>query len=106
MAKTQYAMVMDLNKCLGCQTCTVACKKLWTDLDGMDYMYWNNVETRPGKGYPAGGTPAGGGFAGGQPIPGEIPPLEKYGGPFEYDYSQRPFEGEGKPGMPHADPSF
>ena len=25
----QLGMVMDLNKCLGCQTCTVACKKLW-----------------------------------------------------------------------------
>ncbi len=28
MSKRQYAMVMDLNKCLGCQTCTIACKKL------------------------------------------------------------------------------
>ena len=27
MSKHQYAMVMDLNKCLGCQTCTIACKK-------------------------------------------------------------------------------
>jgi DMSO reductase family type II enzyme iron-sulfur subunit len=106
MAKTQYAMVMDLNKCLGCQTCTVACKKLWTDGDGMAYMYWNNVETRPGKGYPAGWTSAGGGFAGGQLLPGEIPPIEKYGVPFEYDYSKRLFEGKGKPVMPHVDPSF
>src|ERR1043165_3932087 len=31
MSKHQYAMVMELNKCLGCQTCTIACKKLWTD---------------------------------------------------------------------------
>src|SRR5208337_1123466 len=52
MSKHQYAMVMDLNKCLGCQTCTIACKKLWTDRDGTGYMYWNNVETRPGLGYP------------------------------------------------------
>ena len=52
MSKHQYAMVMDLNKCLGCQTCTMACKKLWTDRDGTGYMYWNNVETRPGLGYP------------------------------------------------------
>ena len=54
MSQHQYAMVMDLNKCLGCQTCTMACKKQWTDGDGMDYMYWNNVETRPGEGYPRG----------------------------------------------------
>src|SRR5262245_51760215 len=52
MSAHQYAMVMDLNKCLGCQTCTMACKKQWTDHDGMEYMYWNNAETRPGKGYP------------------------------------------------------
>ena len=52
MPEHQISMVLDLNKCLGCQTCTMACKKLWTDGDGMDYMYWNNVETRPGQGYP------------------------------------------------------
>ena len=26
----QIAMVFDLNKCIGCQTCSVACKMLWT----------------------------------------------------------------------------
>jgi len=106
MSKMQYAMVMDLNKCLGCQTCTVACKKLWTDRDGMGYMYWNNVETRPGEGYPAGWSSAGGGFRNRQLAPGEIPPIEKYGVPFEYDYSQRLFEGKGKPVMPHVDPKY
>ncbi len=49
----QIAMVLDLNKCLGCQTCTVACKKMWNTDTGTDYAYWNNVETMPGKGYPA-----------------------------------------------------
>jgi len=34
MSRHQYAMVMDLNKCIGCQTCTMACKKQWTDGDG------------------------------------------------------------------------
>jgi Fe-S-cluster-containing dehydrogenase component len=46
-------MVLDLNKCLGCHTCTVACKTLWNKDQGTDYAYWNNVETMPGKGYPA-----------------------------------------------------
>lgn len=49
----QVAMVLDLNKCLGCHTCTVACKKMWNTDPGTDYAYWNNVETMPGKGYPA-----------------------------------------------------
>ena len=48
----QIAMVLDLNKCLNCQTCTVACKKLWNQDAGTDYTYWNNVETLPGTGYP------------------------------------------------------
>ena len=52
MSTRQLAMVMDLNKCIGCQTCTVSCKTQWTNRNGREYMYWNNVETRPGTGYP------------------------------------------------------
>jgi DMSO reductase family type II enzyme iron-sulfur subunit len=48
----QIAMVIDLNKCIGCQTCTAACKSMWTDEVGQENMLWNNVETKPGPGYP------------------------------------------------------
>ena len=48
----QYGMVFNLDKCLGCNTCTVACKNLWTNREGAEYMFWNNVETKPGIGYP------------------------------------------------------
>jgi nitrate reductase beta subunit len=50
----QTSMLFHLDKCIGCNTCTVACKNLWTDRKGAEYMWWNNVETRPGTGYPAG----------------------------------------------------
>ncbi|MCC6608770.1 MAG: nitrate reductase subunit beta [Burkholderiales bacterium] len=50
--QSQVSMVFHLDKCIGCHTCTVACKNIWTDRKGAEYMYWNNVETKPGTGYP------------------------------------------------------
>ncbi|MER5886420.1 nitrate reductase subunit beta [Streptomyces sp. NPDC001941] len=48
----QVAMVMNLDKCIGCHTCSVTCKQTWTNRTGMEYVWFNNVETRPGQGYP------------------------------------------------------
>ena len=45
-------MVFHLDKCIGCHTCSIACKNVWTDRRGAEYMWWNNVETKPGTGYP------------------------------------------------------
>ncbi|MDY0405761.1 nitrate reductase subunit beta [Virgibacillus sp. 179-BFC.A HS] len=50
--KSQVAMVMHLDKCIGCHTCSVTCKNTWTNRPGTEYMWFNNVETRPGTGYP------------------------------------------------------
>ncbi|MBF0308319.1 MAG: dehydrogenase [Magnetococcales bacterium] len=50
----QFAMIMDTNKCIACQTCTVACKTTWTSGRGQEYMFWNNVETKPYGYYPLG----------------------------------------------------
>ncbi len=50
--KAQIAMVMNLDKCIGCHTCSVSCKNTWTNRPGAEYMWFNNVETRPGSGYP------------------------------------------------------
>ena len=50
--RSQIAMVFHLDKCIGCHTCSVACKNIWTDRKGAEYMWWNNVETKPGTGYP------------------------------------------------------
>ena len=48
----QVAMVMALDKCIGCHTCSVTCKQAWTNRAGTEYVWFNNVETRPGQGYP------------------------------------------------------
>jgi nitrate reductase beta subunit len=50
--RAQVSMVFHLDKCIGCHTCSVACKNVWTDRPGAEYMWWNNVETKPGTGFP------------------------------------------------------
>ena len=50
--KTQIAMVLNLDKCLGCHTCSIPCKNVWTNRSGAEYIWFNNVETKPGIGYP------------------------------------------------------
>jgi nitrate reductase beta subunit len=50
----QMGMVMNLDKCIGCHTCSVTCKQAWTNRSGVEYAWFNNVETRPGQGYPRG----------------------------------------------------
>jgi len=48
----QFAFVFNINRCIACQTCTMACKSTWTFSKGQEYMWWNNVETKPFGGYP------------------------------------------------------
>ena len=50
--RSQIAMVMNLDKCIGCHTCSVTCKNVWTSRKGVEYVWFNNVETKPGIGYP------------------------------------------------------
>lgn len=50
----QMSMIMNLDKCIGCHTCSVTCKQAWTNREGVEYAWFNNVETRPGLGYPRG----------------------------------------------------
>jgi nitrate reductase beta subunit len=50
--KAQLSMVLNLDKCIGCHTCSIPCKNVWTNRQGAEYMWFNNVETKPGIGYP------------------------------------------------------
>jgi nitrate reductase beta subunit len=50
--RAQIGKVLNLDKCIGCHTCSVTCKNVWTNREGMEYAWFNNVETKPGIGYP------------------------------------------------------
>ncbi len=50
--RAQIGMVLNLDKCIGCHTCSVTCKNVWTNRQGVEYAWFNNVETKPGIGYP------------------------------------------------------
>lgn len=50
--RAQIGMVLNLDKCIGCHTCSVTCKNVWTARDGVEYAWFNNVETKPGIGFP------------------------------------------------------
>ena len=50
--RAQFAFVFNLDKCIGCHTCSVTCKNVWTNRKGAEYMWFNNVESKPGIGYP------------------------------------------------------
>ena len=58
----QLAWVYDLNKCIGCQTCSVACKVLWTRDEGEKHQWWMSVNTMPGLGTPKAWEEMGGGI--------------------------------------------
>lgn len=108
-AGRQVAMVLDLNKCLGCQTCTVACKKLWNKDQGTNYTYWNNVETHPGQGYPRQWQALGSRTDTGAIKRGEIPTLDKhYGRAWTFNHSKTFFREGGKKEWlkPEGDPQW
>ncbi len=100
----QIAWVFDLNKCIGCQTCSVACKVLWTRDEGEKHQWWCSVNTQPGLGTPKGWEEMGGGVDGdsGQPRPGQLPARADFGGGFDFNYEEV-FYG-GTAGAAHLEP--
>lgn len=91
----QIAMVFDLNKCMGCQACSVGCKVLWTQEEGEEHQWWMTVNTQPGKGTPKDWETMGGGFEDGKPVPGHQPERAEFGGGWEFNYDEVFYGGKG-----------
>ena len=91
---SQVGMVMDLNKCVGCQLCSMACKTLWTSFEGREYMWWNKVNTMPGLGSPKDWEKMGGGYKvkfGGEvmePVRGKHPTKKEFGDYWDYNWNE------------------
>jgi len=84
----QLAMVFDLNKCIGCQTCSVACKVLWTNDGGKQDMWWCSVNTQPGRGTPRDWETMGGGYdVNGDLVLGKLPSPDEFGGASQFNWS-------------------
>ena len=94
-SERQIAMVFDLNKCVGCQTCSVACKVLWTRDEGMEYQWWCTANTQPGRGHPRDYEAMGGGYREGVPNPGIRPTREEWGGGWDFNYDEVFYSGKG-----------
>jgi len=115
--RAQIGMVLNLDKCIGCHTCSVTCKNVWTSREGVEYAWFNNVETKPGVGYPKeweNQDKWNGGWVRGkngklQPKQGgkhkilanifgnpDLPEIDDYYEPFDFDYQHLHQAGESK----------
>jgi len=100
----QLAMVFDLNKCIGCQTCSVACKVLWTNEEGKRDMWWCSVNTQPGRGTPRDYESMGGGYdEHGNLVLGALPSAADFGGASQFNWSAVHQSGNGQ--RAHLEPT-
>jgi ethylbenzene hydroxylase subunit beta/complex iron-sulfur molybdoenzyme family reductase subunit beta len=61
----------------------------------MEYMWWNTVNTKPGRGTPRDWETLGGGFPNGIVKPSRIPTKREYGEAWDFNYQEVFFEGKG-----------
>ena len=96
-SKRQLAWVFDLNKCIGCQTCSVACKVLWPGEDpGTAQQWWMTVNTQPGRGTPRDWEDMGGGYDGNGKLKlGKLASEEEIGGGWSFNFDEVFYGGRG-----------
>ncbi len=79
MSSRQLAMVINLDKCIGCQTCTVACSTHRLDHPGTEMLRYIWCETKPGKGWPKGWMEMG------RDVPDRV---SDYGGTWKFNWEE------------------
>jgi ethylbenzene hydroxylase subunit beta/complex iron-sulfur molybdoenzyme family reductase subunit beta len=94
--RRQVALVFDLNKCMGCQSCAVACKMLWTRDEGEEHQWWCTLNTMPGRGTPRDWEQMGGGYRDGRLVLGHEPTPEEFGGGWAFNHQEVFFGGRGE----------
>jgi len=97
----QVAWVIDLNRCIGCQTCSVACKVLWTQGEGEEPMWWCTVNTKPGLGTPRDWESMGGGYQNGELALGRLPTAEEFGEVWKFNHDEVYASGKGSEAFLH-----
>ena len=79
MSQRQLAMVINLDKCIGCQTCTVACSTHRLNHPGTEMLRYIWCETKPGEGWPKGWMELGRKVA---------DPVRDYGGTWSFNWEE------------------
>ena len=64
--RAQIGMVLNLDKCIGCHTCSVTCKNVWTSREGVEYAWFilAKIFANP-----------------------DLPEIDDYYEPFDFDYA-------------------
>ncbi|VFT69692.1 respiratory nitrate reductase 1 subunit beta [Escherichia coli] len=50
--RSQVGMVLNLDKCIGCHTCSVTCKNVWTSREGVGIRVVQQRGNQAGPGLP------------------------------------------------------
>ncbi|MFZ0888391.1 MAG: 4Fe-4S dicluster domain-containing protein [Candidatus Binataceae bacterium] len=79
MSNRQLAMVINLDKCIGCQTCTVACSTHRLNRPGTEMLRYIWCETKPGLGWPKGWMDMG------RKVPDRV---SDYGGTWQFNWEE------------------
>jgi len=87
--RAQIGMVLNLDKCIGCHTCSVTCKHVWTNREGVEYAWVRKANAKIEPRIGAKWRVLANIFA--NP---DLPEIDDYYEPFDFDYGHLQSAGE------------